>query len=99
MDDDIISQGGERDPSPWPRRLTVIAALVVVMAGGGAYLTRSIVSHPPVVTARPTPAGSTAADLTPEPDRIAGQTVSWDWPALCSVGAGKGNCRSRSYSK
>ena len=78
MDDDIISQGGARDPGPWPRRLTVIAALIVLVVGGGAYLTRSLVSHPSPVTAGQTRAGPTAAGLPPEPEGIAGQTLAWD---------------------
>jgi hypothetical protein len=35
---DILSQGGDREPSPWPRRLAVIAALVLVAVGSVAYL-------------------------------------------------------------
>ncbi len=50
MDDDIISQGGGRDPGPWPRRLAVLAALVVVVAGSTAYLTRALGHHAPLVS-------------------------------------------------
>jgi hypothetical protein len=84
MDDDVISQGGDREPGPWPRRLTVIAALVALVVGGAAYLTLSPphrappVRHRSPVTARPTPAGSAAAGLPPEPDGIGGQTLAWD---------------------
>jgi hypothetical protein len=72
MDDDIISQGGDREPRPWPRRLTVIAAVVVLMIGGGAFLTRSLVSQWSPVTARPAPTGLAG------PNGTAGQTVAWD---------------------
>jgi hypothetical protein len=76
MDDDVISQGGDREPAPWPRRLSVIAALVVLVAGGGAFLTRSLTSQR--TPSRPAPAGSAALSLPAEPDGIAGQTLEWD---------------------
>lgn len=84
MDDDVISQGGDREPAPWPRRLAVIAALVLAIAGAAAYLTLGprhhapLVSRPSRATAGPTPAGAVAAGLPPEPDGIAGQTLAWD---------------------
>jgi hypothetical protein len=84
VDDDIISQGGDSEPGPWPHRLTVIVALVAMVVGGAAYLTLSPPHHAPPashrspVTAGPTPAGSTAVSLPPEPDGIAGQTQAWD---------------------
>ena len=40
MDEDILSQGDARPPSPWPRRLGVIAAVVAVAIGGVVYLSR-----------------------------------------------------------
>jgi hypothetical protein len=58
MDDDVISQGGDREPGPWPRRLTVIAVLVA-LACGAAYLTVDVVSQ--------RSPGSAAASLPPEP--------------------------------
>jgi hypothetical protein len=84
MDDDIISQGGGRDPGPWPRRLAVLAALVVAVAGSTAYLTRALGHHAPLVslsspaTTGQTPAGSAVAGLPPEPDGIAGRALGWD---------------------
>ena len=41
MDEDLLSQGDDREPSPWPRRLGVIAAAVAVAVGGIVYLTQS----------------------------------------------------------
>jgi hypothetical protein len=84
--DDILSQGGDREPSPWPRRLAVIAALIVVAAGGAVYLSLPRHQHAPVATGpapgtaspAPVPAGSAAFGLPPRPDGIAGQTLAWD---------------------
>ena len=85
MDDDILSQGGDRDPSPWPRRLAMIAALVVVVAGGAVYLALPH-QHAPAAAHRarataspaPVPTGQAALSLPPGPDGIAGQTLAWD---------------------
>jgi hypothetical protein len=79
--EDILSQGGDREPSPWPRRLAAIAALVVLVVGGAVYLGLSRHQHAPVATHRapvtPSP-GPTALSLPPEPDGIAGQTLAWN---------------------
>ncbi len=78
--EDILSQGGDHEPSPWPRRLAMIAALVALVAGGAVYLGLSRPSHAPEATHRApvTPsAGPTALSLPPEPDGIAGQTLAW----------------------
>jgi hypothetical protein len=84
--DDILSQGGGREPSSWPRRLAMIAGLIVVVIGGAVYLSLPRHQHAPVathrapITASPAlvPAGSAALSLPPEPDGIAGQTLAWD---------------------
>jgi hypothetical protein len=79
--EDILSQGGDREPRPRPRRLAVIAALVVLVAGGAVYLGLSRPSHAPAAAHRAsvTPsAGPTALSLPPEPDGIAGQTLMWN---------------------
>ena len=84
--DDILSQGGDREPSPWPRRLAMIAALIVVVVGGAVYHTVPRDRHAPVATERtpataspaPVPPGSAALSLPPEPNGIAGQTLAWD---------------------
>jgi hypothetical protein len=84
--DDILSQGGDREPSPWPRRLAMIAALIMVVAGGAVYLSLSRHQHAPVAAHRthvtaspaPVPTGSAALALPPGPNGIAGQTLAWD---------------------
>ena len=84
--DDILSQGGEREPSPWRRRLAMIAAVTVVVAGGAVYFGLSRQQHAPAaahrapVTASPAPAptGPVALSLPPGPDGIAGPTLAWD---------------------
>ena len=54
--DDILSQGGDREPSPWPRRLAVIGALALVLVGGIVYLV--VPRHPrPPSAAVPAPTG------------------------------------------
>jgi hypothetical protein len=89
--DDILSQGGDREPGPRPRRLLMIATLIVVVVGGavGLGLGLSRHQHAPVaaqrtqVTARPAPvpagsAGSAGPIQPAEPNGIAGQTLAWD---------------------
>jgi hypothetical protein len=79
--EDILSQGGDREPRPRPRRLAVIVALVALVAGGAVYLGLSRHSPAPAATHRApvTPsAGPTALSLPPEPDGIAGQTLAWN---------------------
>src|ERR1700729_3820374 len=61
MDEDILSQGDARPPSPWPRRLGVIAAVVAVVIGGVVSLSRPH-GRPAASAAPPTPAA-----LRPEP--------------------------------
>jgi hypothetical protein len=81
--DDILSQGGDREPSPWPRRLTMIAALIVVAVGVAVYLSLPRHQHAPVatrrasVTASPAPV-PTALSLPPGPDGIAGRVLAWN---------------------
>jgi hypothetical protein len=76
--DDILSQGGDREPGPWARRLAIIAALVVLAAAGGVYLGLSRHQHAPAAAASPAPTGSAALSLPPGPGGIAGQTLAWD---------------------
>jgi hypothetical protein len=83
--DDILGQGGDREPSPWRRRLAMIAALAVVVAGGAVYLSlprqhAPVAAHRTQATASPAPAptGPAALSLPPGPDGIAGPTLAWD---------------------
>jgi hypothetical protein len=78
--EDILSQGGDREPRPRPRRLAMIAAVIVLVAGGAVYLGLSRHPHAPAATHRAaTPsAGPAALSLPPEPDGIAGQTLAWN---------------------
>jgi hypothetical protein len=77
--EDILSQGGDREPSPWPRRLAIIAAVVVLVAGGAVYLGLSRHSQSPMAAHRaPVSPGPSALSLPPEPDGIAGQTLAWN---------------------
>ncbi len=84
--DDILSHGGDREPSPWPRRLATIAALTAVVVGGAVYLSlprhqhAAVATHRTSVTVRPVPvpAGPDVLSLPPEADGIAGPTLAWD---------------------
>jgi hypothetical protein len=83
---DILSQGGNRESGPWPRRLAAVAVLVLVAVLIVHYLPRS--KHG---TARPARAAVTAvplpsavsravsgdAGIAAEPDGITGQILSW----------------------
>jgi hypothetical protein len=70
--EDILSQGGDRGPSRWPRRLGVIGAAVLVVVLGVIYLGRASHSHSPAA-APSTPVSASTA----EPAGIAGPDVSW----------------------
>ncbi|HEX4290113.1 MAG TPA: hypothetical protein VH021_14420, partial [Trebonia sp.] len=79
--DDIISQGGDREPSRWPRRLALIGAPIVLAVASIVYL--SVGRHPhspaaapptPVATA-PAGAGLAAPALAAEPDHVGGPTL------------------------
>ncbi|HEY5396634.1 MAG TPA: hypothetical protein VIL16_14685 [Trebonia sp.] len=88
-DDDILSQGDDREPSPWPRRLGVIAVAVAVVVGGIVYLvqphSRPAASAAPTPTVSPTPALTPRPVASPEfirlpagPNGIVGQTTPWE---------------------
>jgi hypothetical protein len=89
MDDDILSQGDDRDPSPWPRRLGVIAAVVAVAVGGIVYLSMphahhaAAAPHPTPVSSNPVPAPSPVASpqfvrVPVGPNGIIGHTTPWE---------------------
>src|SRR5487761_1854012 len=69
--DDILSQGGDRDPSPWPRRLAVIGAVLLVAVAGVVYL--SLPRHPHSPAAAVQPPGTTS----PAPAGWAGPPLPW----------------------
>jgi hypothetical protein len=83
--DDILSQGGDREPSRWPRRLAVIGAPILVAVASIVYL--SLVRHehspaatpsvPVSATAAPGRAGLAAPALAAEPDGIGGPALPW----------------------
>ena len=68
--EDILSQGGDRGPSRWPRRLAVIGAGVLVVVLGVVYISRASHSHS-TAAAPSTPVSASAA----EPGRIAGSDL------------------------
>src|ERR1700683_4333954 len=77
---DILSQGGGREPGPWPRRVAVAAALVLVAVTIVHYLPRSRpgTARPAAVTATPQPVAVPGdAGAAAEPDGIMGQTSPW----------------------
>jgi hypothetical protein len=83
--EDIISQGGDRDPSRWPRRLALIGAPILVAVASIGYLTLARHPHSPAATP-PTPVTASTAPvsvnldapgLADEPDGIAGPTLPW----------------------
>ncbi len=80
--DDIISQGEDRDPRPWWRRLTITAVIAVVLAavivnhwpGGGQPRHH----RRPATPASPVALGSPPAPISlARPDGIIGPTASW----------------------
>jgi hypothetical protein len=81
---DILGQGEERQPGPWPRRLAAIAALVL-LAGvialhlprhGHATIPRRPPATPPSATLPSTPLPATGVAAVP--DGVTGQTLAWD---------------------
>ena len=74
--DDILSQGGDRDPSRWPRRLAVIGAPVLVVVASIVYLT--LARHPHAPAAAPVSASTAPVPVgLAVPDGIGGPTVPW----------------------
>lgn len=67
---DILSQGGDREPRRWPRRLAVLAVL--------ALLTVLIVEHLPRHHAGSVPpVPLTASSVPPGPDGVPGPVLAW----------------------
>ena len=64
--DDILNQGGDREPSPWLRLLAVIGPLIFVIVGVAICLSllprhqhAPVTSHPASATASPAPTPTT----------------------------------------
>ncbi len=84
---DILSQGGQREHGPWPRRAAVAAVLVLVAVVIVLHLPRSrhetarpaqaATATPPPVPAGVSGAVSGASGVAAEPDGITGQTSPW----------------------
>jgi hypothetical protein len=83
--DDILIQGGDRDPSRWPRRLAVIGAPILVAVASIVYLTLARHPHAPAAAApapvtastAPVSVGLAVPGLPSEPDGIGGPTLPW----------------------
>jgi hypothetical protein len=80
---DILSQGDGRQPGPWPRRIAVCAAIVLVAAAIVHYLPRALHGTArPAATAAPLPGPGSQAfsgdeGVAAEPDGITGQVSAW----------------------
>ena len=74
--EDILSQGGDREPSRWPRRLASIGAIGAIVGVAVASIVYLSLGHRPhfPAAAPPTPVTTSAAD---EPDGIAGPALPW----------------------
>jgi hypothetical protein len=81
---DTLSQGGDREPGPWPRRVAVAAVVVLAAVLIVQHLPRSRQSPPrsvraaATVTAPAAPAvAEPAAAVAAVPDGITGPALSW----------------------
>ena len=81
---DILGQGRERRSGPWPRRLAVIAALLLVAGVIAAHLPRHAPATRTAVPRRPDTTGS-ATGAAAEPDGVTGQNLPWDGSARLPV--------------
>ena len=71
--EDILSQGGDREPSPWPRRLAVIGGALLVVVAGVVYF--GLGHHRLSLAAAPS---TTVSASTAEPDGVRGADLPWD---------------------
>jgi hypothetical protein len=81
MDDDILSQGDDREPRAWPRRLWVIAAVVLAVVGGVVYLVLPHHQHAASATPPVTPSATAPPDAIPSPISVSGNLVIPGVPA------------------
>jgi hypothetical protein len=70
--DDILSQGEDREPSRWPRRLAVIGTAAVVAVAGIVWLGLARHPHSPA----PVPPASVTAGTAPDPAGLAARGLS-----------------------
>ena len=79
---DILSQGGgDREHSPWPRRLAAIAVLALVAAVVVTHLPRHRQAQPAPAAGTENPVSSSGPSwtgLADGPNGITGQTLPWD---------------------
>jgi hypothetical protein len=84
---DILGQGDERRPGPWPRRLAALAALlllagvIVVHLPRHAHATHAAVPRRPPATLSPATLPATpmpATGVAAVPDGVTGPTLPWD---------------------
>jgi hypothetical protein len=82
---DTLSQGGDREPSPWPRRVAAAVVLVVAAVLIVLHLPRSSHSAPASAQSRPAvtptapagPSGTGAPAVATGPDGIIGPVLPW----------------------
>jgi hypothetical protein len=78
---DILGQGGDGRPGPWPRRLAVIGALLLVAAVIVLHLPRHHGTERTARasgSARPARSAASAPGAATAPDGVIGQTLPWD---------------------
>jgi hypothetical protein len=81
--EDILSQGGDRDPRRWLRRLAAIGAPILVAVAAVIYVSLARHPHSPAAapptsvatSSAPVPAGQAPPGLPAEPDGIGGSTL------------------------
>ncbi len=71
--EDILSQGGDREPSPWPRRLAVIGGALLAVVASVVYF--GLGHHRLSLAAAPS---TTVSASAAEPDGIGGADLPWD---------------------
>jgi hypothetical protein len=81
MDDDILSQGDDREPRQWPRRPWVIAAVVLAVVAGVAYLVLPRHQHAASATPPVTPSATAPASPTQSPIEVSGNLAIPGQPA------------------
>jgi len=87
---DILGQGRDREPGPWPRRLAVIAALLLVAVLGAVYLPGQLRGPGrPQQSPATSPAPSAASPGYLGPVQPPGPSVPWDGRETLLVSGGQ----------